>query len=136
MNEQASVRRMPRWAPWLAAGVALALVGVGGGVLLRDAVNDEAADAVADAAATVEDLEGARIAIVGRFPNAEEVRFGKSFVHGDGEARAICGTVDIQQADDGFDGEERFVFVAGRLTLEETEGSDALTQIWKDVCEG
>lgn len=130
------LQRLPRWAIWVAAVLLLGLIGAGGVMLVGDMRTDERADAAADAAATTQDLDGARIAIVDRFPDAEAVTFGQSFVHGDGEGRAVCGRVDVKQSDDGFDGEERFVFVVGQLTLEETEGSDALTQKWKDVCEG
>lgn len=121
-----------RLALGLGAVLALALAGAGVAVLLRD----QRTATMADDAASAEDLEGARIAIVDRFPDAEEVAFGKAFLHGESEARAVCGYVDVKQTDDGFDGEERFVFVLGQLMLEETEGSDALTQRWKDVCEG
>lgn len=130
-----SLRRLPPWALWLAcAGLCVAVaLGVAATALIA---RDVRIEAKADAAASTEDLEGARLTLVDRFPDAEEISFGQAFVHGDDEARAVCGRVDIKQSDDGFDGEERFIYVLGGLTLEETDGSAAITQKWKDVCEG
>lgn len=132
----AALRHIPAWAVWLAAGVLLLLVGAGGGALVRSIVTDEQDEAMSEAHVRVEDLAGARAAVQDRFPNVEAITFGQAFVHGDGETQAVCGQVDIQAPDDGFQGPERFVFADGELTLEETEGSDAMAQKWRDVCEG
>lgn len=115
-------------------GLALAIAAVL--VFGRTLFTDEKVEAKADAAASAEDVAGARTTIEDRFPNAQSIVFGKAFVHGEGAARAVCGLVDIDQPDDSFEGQERFVFLEGALTLEETEGSDAVDQKWKDVCEG
>lgn len=124
------------WMIWLGAGLAVLSLGIGGGVLVRDIVSDEETDLAVDDEARREDLAGARTILMGRFPDAERVTFDRVFVHGDGDARAVCGFADVVEPDDGFDGPERFVFQGGQLVLEETEGSDAVSQKWKDVCEG
>jgi hypothetical protein len=126
------LRRLPPWALWVLAGVA-ALLLAGGAAVLADAVLTEE---TADKAVSQEDLIGARIALEDRFPDAEKLTMGETFTHGDGKERAVCGRVDIEQADDGFDGEERFIFQLGELTLEETDGSDAVAREWRNVCEG
>ena len=116
------------------AGAALILAGLGAGLavyVLRD-THTEVVDHRAD---DVEAVEGARIAVTGRLPEAQAVNFGKIFVHWDGEIPSVCGEVDIQEPDDSFDGVERFVWSQGALTLEEIDGSDVIDQKWSDLCE-
>lgn len=57
-------------------------------------------------------------------------------MHGDGADEAVCGTVDIDEPQDNFDGPERFVYVDGGLTLDEVDGNDVVSARWRDVCEG
>ena len=112
---------------------ALVLAGLGAGLtayVLRD-THAEAADHRTD---DIEAIEGARIAVTGRLPEAQSVDFGKVFVHWDGEIPSVCGDVDIVEAQDSFDGAERFVWSQGALTLEEIDGSDVLDQKWGDLC--
>ncbi len=116
---------------------AVLLLAAGGGALFVRAVSsDEAADAQAEQTASEEDTAQARAALEDRFPNASAMTFSGVFAHGEDSGRAICGRVDIEQPDDGFDGPERFVFVDGGLTVEEAEGTAAVEARWKDVCEG
>lgn len=118
----------------IAGGVAiLVLAGLGVGAtayLLRD-TQTPVADRGTDNA---EAIEGARIAVAGRFPQAQAVDFGKVFVHWDGEIPSICGEVDIVEEQDGFDGAERFVWSQGALALEEIDGGDVLDRQWSDLC--
>lgn len=81
-----------------------------------------------------EAVEGARIAVTGRLPQAQAVDFGRVFVHWDGDVPSVCGEVDIVEEQDGFDGPERFVWSQGALSLEEIDGGDALDQAWRDLC--
>ena len=108
----------------IAGGAAVVvLAGLGAG-LAAYVLRDTQAEAV----------QGARIAVADRFPEAQGVDFGKTFVHWDGEIPSVCGEVDIVEEQDGFDGPERFVWSQGDLKLEETDGSDALDQSWSDLC--
>ena len=112
---------------------ALLLAGLGAGLavyVLRD-THTEAVDHKTDDA---EAIEGARIAVTGRLPEAQAVNFGKVFVHWDGEIPSVCGEVDIQEPEDSFDGVERFVWSQSALTLEEIDGSDVVDQKWSDLC--
>jgi hypothetical protein len=116
------------------AVAALLLAALGAGLsayILRD-THAEAVDRRTDDA---EALEGARIAVTGRLPQAQAVNFGKIFVHWDGEIPSVCGEVDIVEEEDGFDGLERFVWSQGDLTLEEIDGSDVVAQKWGDLCQ-
>lgn len=118
----------------IAGGVAaLVLAGLGAG-LTAYVLRDTQAEAVDHRTDDTEALEGARIAVAGRFPEAEVVNFGKVFVHWDGEIPSVCGEVDIVEEQDSFEGLERFVWSQGDLALEETDGSDALDQKWGDLC--
>ncbi|WP_454759937.1 hypothetical protein [Caulobacter segnis] len=113
------------------AAVVLGAVGVGLTVyVLRDADSEETADNKDDPL----QIAGAKIALENRFPDAQ-LTFGQTFVHWDGEVPSVCGRVDIVEKDDSFDGEERYVFSEGGLTIEEVDGTDALEQKWSDVCE-
>ena len=117
----------------VAAVAIVALAGLGAGLtayVLRDAKTEVADHKVDD----TEAIEGARIAVTGRLPQAQSVDFGKVFVHWDDEIPSVCGDVDIQEAQDNFDGAERFVWSQGDLTLEEIDGSDAVSQKWSDLC--
>jgi hypothetical protein len=111
----------------------LVLAGLGGGLaayVLRH-TQVEAVDHQTDDA---EAVEGARIAVAGRFPQAQAIDFGKVVVHWDSEIPSVCGEVDIVEEQDGFDGPERFVWSQGALSLEETDGIDVLDQKWGDLC--
>lgn len=112
---------------------ALVLAGLGAGLavyILRD-THTEAVDHTAD---DVEAIQGARIAVTGRLPEAQAVNFGKVFVHWDDEIPSVCGDVDIIEQQDNFEGAERFVWSQGALTLEEIDGSDVVDQKWGDLC--
>jgi hypothetical protein len=119
----------------LAAGaaVAVALAALGCGLALYVG-RDTQAEAVDHRTDDAEAIEGARIAVTGRLPEAQSVNFGKLFVHWDGEIPSVCGQVDIVEEQDSFDGAERFVWSQGDLTLEEIDGSDVLDQKWGDLC--
>jgi hypothetical protein len=88
-----------------------------------------------DAQDQAEQIDAARTAIVARDPDADAITFGKVSVDWIGEAPAVCGAVDIAEPQDSLDGEERFVFIDGELTLESRDGSAAVQQKWKDVCD-
>ncbi len=112
----------------------LILAGLGAGLtvfVLRD-THTETVDRAADDAQAI---EGARIAVTGRLPEAQAVNFGKVFVRWDGEIPSVCGQVDITEEQDSFQGFERFVWSQGALTLEEIDGSDVVDQKWSDLCE-
>jgi hypothetical protein len=125
----------PLTRPYLiAAGLAvLVLSGLGAGLtalVLRDAP----AQAVDRRADDAEAIEGARIAVTARFPQAQGLDFGKVFVRWNGEVPSVCGEVDIVEEQDGFEGPERFVWSQGELSLEQADGADALDQAWGDLC--
>jgi hypothetical protein len=122
----------PRLIAGAVAALVLASLGVGLTVYVLRDTQTEAVDHGAD---DVEAIEGARIAVTGRLPQAQAVRFGKVVVHWDGEIPSVCGAVDIVEDQDSFDGEERFVWSRGALTLEEIDGSDAVDQRWSDLCQ-
>jgi hypothetical protein len=115
------------------AAAVVVLAGLGAG-LTAYVLHDTQAEAVDHRIDNVEAVEGARIAIASRFPQADVVNFGKIFVHWDGEIPSVCGRVDVVEQQDGFEGFERFVWSQGALSLEETDGSDALDQTWGDLC--
>jgi hypothetical protein len=115
-------------------GAALILAGLGVGLTLY-VLRDTHAEAVDHTADDAQAIEGARIAVTGRLPEAQAVNFGKVFVHWDGEIPSVCGEVDIQEPEDSFDDVERFVWSQSVLTLEEIDGSDVVDQKWSDLCE-
>jgi hypothetical protein len=113
---------------------AVVLLAVGGGLaayVLRDTQAEEAQDGADDQLA----VAGAKIAVQNRFPAATAIVFGKVFTHQDGEVVSVCGDVDVQQAQDSFDGPERFVWSDGALVVEEADGTDAVNARWADVCQ-
>jgi hypothetical protein len=113
---------------------AVVLLAVGGGLaayVLRDTQAEEAQDGADDQLA----VAGAKIAVQNRFPEATAIVFGKVFTHQDGEVVSVCGDVDVQQAQDNFDGPERFVWSDGALVVEEADGTDAVNARWADVCQ-
>jgi hypothetical protein len=117
----------------IGAVAALGLAGLGAGVtayVLRDARPQIVDHKVDDAEA----IEGARIAVTGRLPEAQGVEFGKVFVRWDGEIPSVCGEVDIVEEEDGFDGPERFVWSQGDLALEQIDGGEVLDRKWGDLC--
>jgi hypothetical protein len=111
----------------------LILAGLGAGLAVH-VLRDSPAEAVDRTADDAEAIEGARIAVTGRLPEAQAVDFGKIFVHWDGQIPSVCGEVDIVEEQDGFDGPERFVWSQGDLTLEEIDGGEVLDQKWSDLC--
>ena len=113
---------------------ALVLAGLGAGLAVY-VLRDTKAEVVDQKTDDIEAIEGARIAVTGRLPQAQSVNFGKVFVHWDGEIPSVCGEVDIQEPEDSFDGVERFVWSQSALTLEEIDGSDVVDQKWSDLCE-
>lgn len=113
------------------AAVALAAVGAGLTVyVLRDADVEETDQHQDDPL----QMAGAKIALESRFPQAQ-LTFGQTFVHWDGDLPSVCGRVDIVEEQDSFDGEERYVFSQGALTIEEVDGTETLEQKWSDVCQ-
>jgi hypothetical protein len=115
------------------AAAVVVLAGLGAGLTAYVLLHTQA-EAVDHRTDDVEAIEGARIAIASRFPQADVVNFGKIFVHWDGEIPSVCGRVDVVEQQDGFEGFERFVWSQGALSLEEADGSDALDQTWGDLC--
>jgi hypothetical protein len=112
--------------------ITLTALGVGLAVFVLRDTHTEAVDQKVDDAQAI---EGARIAVTGRLPEAQAVNFGKVFVHWDGEIPSVCGQVDIVEEQDSFQGAERFVWSQGALILEEIDGSDVVDQKWSDLCE-
>lgn len=86
--------------------------------------------------ASREMVQAAALAIRDRFPNAQSTTFVSVVTHGVGGSLAVCGTVDIEDANNAFQGPERFVYAGDELTLEEADGSPVVEQRWRDVCEG
>ena len=125
--------KLPKTQLIVVAIAALLLAGLGAG-LTAYILRDTQAEAVDHKTDDAEAIEGARIAVTGRLPEAQAVDFGKMFVHWDGEIPSVCGEVDIVEEQDGFDGAERFVWSQGALALEEIDGSDVLDQKWSDLC--
>ena len=125
--------KLPKTQLIVVAIAALLLAGLGAG-LTAYILRDTQAEAVDHRTDDAEAIEGARIAVTGRLPEAQAVDFGKMFVHWDGEIPSVCGEVDIVEEQDGFDGAERFVWSQGALALEEIDGSDVLDQKWSDLC--
>lgn len=115
------------------AVAALVLAGLGVG-LAAYVLRETQAPPVDRRTDDAEALEGARIAVTGRFPEAQAVDFGKVFVHWDREIPSVCGEVDIVEEEDGFDGAERFVWSQGDLALEQIDGGEVLDQKWGDLC--
>jgi hypothetical protein len=112
------------------AAVVLGAVGVGLTVyVLRDADAEVSAQSKDDPL----QIAGAKMALEARFPDAQ-ITYGKTFVKWDGDIASVCGMVDIVEQQDSFDGEERYVFSDGGLTVEQIDGTDALNQKWSDVC--
>ena len=126
--------KLPKTQLIIVGVVALVLAGLGVGLTLY-VLRDTHTEAVDHGTDDVEAIEGARIAVTGRLPEAQAVNFGKVFVHWDGEIPSVCGEVDILEPQDSFDGVERFVWSQSVLTLEEIDGSDVVDQKWSDLCE-
>jgi hypothetical protein len=121
--------------PLIAGAVAILVLAALGAGLTAFVLRDTQAEVVDQKADDADAIEGARIAVTGRLPEAQAVNFGKVFVHWDGEIPSVCGDVDIVEEQDSFDGAERFVWSQGALTLEEIDGSDGVDQKWRDLCE-
>ena len=122
------------------------ILGIGAGAVLLaililalffwdDVLPDTRTEIKHDAQDEAEQTQAARTAILARDPDADTITFGKVSVDWIGEAPAVCGRVDIDEPQDSLDGEEQFVFVDGELTLESLDGSAAVQQKWKDVCD-
>lgn len=114
------------------AAVVLAVIGVG---LSLYVVQDSRAELAGQAKDDPLQVAGAKIAIENRFPDAQ-ITYGDAVVRWDADIPSVCGHVGIVEQQDMFDGEERYVFSEGVLTLEETEGTDAVNQKWSDLCQG
>ena len=117
----------------LAAVAVLILIGLGAGLavyVLRDTHTEDVQQNDDDQEA----IMGAKAALTTRMVAAQSLSFGKVFVHWDGEVPSVCGQVDIQEAQDAFDGAERFISSEGALFVEEIDGSDTLDQKWDDLC--
>ena len=82
----------------------------------------------------IDAIEAAKAAVSTRTPTAISLTFGAAKVNWVGEKAAVCGTVDIEEAEDSFEGSERFVYVDGQVTLEEADGTDAINRQWDAVC--
>ncbi|MBU2309811.1 MAG: hypothetical protein KKG89_23420 [Alphaproteobacteria bacterium] len=119
----------------VAAGVVLLVVLVLGLVFWDDVLPDTRAELKHDAQDQTEQIQAAHTAIVARDPDADTITFGKVDVDWIGQSPAVCGMVDVDEPQDSLDGEERFVFIDGELTLESLDGSAAVQQKWKDVCD-
>jgi len=125
------------WRPgprlWLGA---LALLLIGGAVALYAllVVPDGVDEAAADHVEAVDSIATAKIAIQNRMTDATSITFGKVAAYPVGNAEAVCGLVDIVEPDDTFDGEERFTYLDGELSLEELDGTDVVQQKWRDLC--
>lgn len=119
--------------PIVVAVAVLALAGVAGGAafyVLRDGEEEVVTDDDQDN----ELLLAARSAVQARMPDAQSIAFGKMFVHRVGDLPSVCGRVDIQEEQDTFDGEERFIYSEGMVLLEQAEGTDTLDKRWDDLC--
>jgi hypothetical protein len=100
--------------------------------LLPDA-ESEAQDDRRDESA---EIAAAKTAIQVRAPESAQITFGKIKVNWIGTDSAVCGEVNIDEPDDSLDGPERFVFLERGLTLESEDGSDAVAEKWREVCDG
>ena len=118
-----------------------ALLGLGAGALavLVGALALILADARTglqhDAGEAAVDVAAAKAAVQVRAAEADRYAWGKTQTVWRGDDAAVCGLVDIDEADDALAGPERFVYVDGELSLESRDGTDALDGKWKDVCE-
>jgi hypothetical protein len=126
--------KLPKTQLIAVAVAALVLAGLGVGLSVY-VLRDTKAEAVDHTVDDAEAIQGARIAVTGRLPEAQAVNFGKVFVHWDDEIPSVCGEVDILEEQDSFDGFERFIWSQGALILEEIDGSDVVEQRWSDLCE-
>jgi hypothetical protein len=88
-----------------------------------------------DRTGETEALAAAKAAVATRAPDAQSINFGDLKVNWVGDNPAVCGQVDIVEEQDSFTGMERFVWVDGQVTLEESDGSDAVTRQWQAVCQ-
>lgn len=118
----------------IAGGVAALVLGAAGVGLSVYVLRDAGAEETAQTKDDPLQIAGAKIAIENRFPDAQ-ITYGATFVHWDGDVPSVCGRADIVEQQDSFEGEERYVFSEGALTLEEADGTDAVNQKWSDVCE-
>jgi len=121
---------------WIAAAVIVAAIVVAGvsTVLITSAWRDEKADVAQDRTDEAEAVIGAKAAIAARMPQAQSIFFGKVLVRWTGTIPSVCGEVDVVEPQDSFEGPERFIYSEGDLTLEEVDGSDAVSQKWDDLC--
>lgn len=117
-----------------------------GGVLLAilvavlffwdDILPDAETEARADGRDEAAEIAAAKTAIQARAPEGATFAFGTIKVNWIGTDSAVCGEVNIDEPDDSLDGPERFVFLESGLTLESEDGSDAVAQKWREVCDG
>lgn len=119
----------------IAAAVATALLGGVIAVIVLAILPDEKADMAMDAQQEKAALMSARMAIQQRRPMAASITYGKTKVLLLGDAPVVCGEVDVQEPDDGMDGMARFTWVEDRLIMEEMDGTDALANSWRELCD-
>jgi hypothetical protein len=119
----------------IGAGLVLLAILVAGLLFWDDVIPHARAEIRHEAQDEAEEIQAARTAVFARDPDADTITFGKVNVDWIGEAPAVCGLVDIDEPQDSLDGEERFVFIDGGLTLESLDGSAAVQQKWKGVCD-
>lgn len=119
----------------IAVGVVLLAILVAALVFWDDVLPDTRAEIQHDAQDQAEQIQAAHTAIATRDPDADTITFGKVSVDWIGQSPAVCGQVDIDEPQDSLDGEEQFVFIDGQLTLESLDGTAAVQQKWKDVCD-
>ncbi|MBN9318882.1 MAG: hypothetical protein J0I28_04245 [Caulobacterales bacterium] len=82
----------------------------------------------------IDAIEAAKAAVSTRTPTAISLTFGDAKVNWVGDKPAVCGLVDIEEPEDSFVGQERFVYVDGQVTLEQADGTDAINRQWDAVC--
>jgi hypothetical protein len=119
----------------LAVVAVLLFIAVAVWIIAAYALPDEVADAGADKRGGTASIVAAKTAIATRLPDAQSLAYGKVFVLWTAEAPVVCGTVDVEEPQDSFDGPERFVYLDGQVLLEELDGSAAVNQRWADACD-
>lgn len=131
------LHRLPPGAKIAAGLAALALLGAGGGLLLvRRSETPTPAQLEAQARDQAELLDAARIAVRDRFADADSVTFDRLMIPAGWPDPAVCGYADIEEPDDSFEGPERFVYVNDGMMIESIDGSAAVADRWKGICDG
>lgn len=128
------IKLLPAWAKIAAAAAVVLALAVGGAAFMIHGQRDASAQTADDRLQDEELITAAKTAVEADAPEAQSISFGQVFAHREGAVASVCGSVDIVQPDDGFDGAERFIYSEGDLKREETDGGDLLTQKWQDLC--